>query len=104
MDAPVGTACGTGGGTVLTVTYETTITAVCPVDATVTDIYELTITTDGWFLPVEEILEAIAAVTITPIFQESLTQLLRDRLVIEDKEIKVTSSGVHSGVKVTATA
>ena len=104
VDEPVRTTCRTGGGTVLTVTYQTVVTAVCPVDAAVTDVYDITITTDGWFVPVEQILEAIAVVTDAPIFQESLTQLLRDHIATDNGKITVTSSGIHSGIKVTATA
>lgn len=87
------------------VTYETTCSAVCPVDENVIDMYGVTIVTDGFFLTVEEINEQIRELTQSPVFQESLTQMLHDTLAVDDDGIiEVTLKGFHSGVTVTATA
>jgi hypothetical protein len=67
--------------------------------------YGVTIVTDGFFLTVEEINEQIRELTQSPVFQESLTQMLHDTLAVDDDGIiEVTLKGFHSGVTVTATA
>lgn len=56
-------------------THTLTITAACPVDETVTDVYELEVRTFRT-IPVEQILEAVKRHTLDAIFQEELTRAL----------------------------
>ena len=105
VDASAGTACRTAGGTVLNVTYELAdVLAKCPVDGS-DDVYSVTIVTEGFFIPVEEIQGAITQITVSPLYQESFTTLLRDYLDVAEKgtKITVTTVGFHSGIKTTAT-
>lgn len=73
------------------------IVALCPVNDS-HDIYEVEVVTDA-VLPVEEILDAVAELTRQPIYQETLTEELADRL-----KATVTSYGSHSGVRTVCVA
>lgn len=79
------------------VTYQLTILCQCPIDTNVIDIYDATIVSD-FIIRVEEINEAVAEITRSPRFQESLTELLADSLS-SDGPVSVTTVGTHSGVR-----
>lgn len=80
------------------ITYEFTVSAVCPVDPTVIDVYRATLRTDR-MVAVERILELCARCQGQAIFQEILTSTIRDRL----GHGELTTVGTHSGVTVTVT-
>lgn len=76
----------------MNVTHRLTITANCPVDDQA-DVYRVTVETDR-VLPVETILEGVAALTRQPLFQEELTERLAELL-----GAVVTTKGTHTGVR-----
>lgn len=80
------------------VRYRLTVHAPCPVDAAVTDCYEVTVKADR-VIKVEDILAAVDGATANPIFQEDLAEELADML-----GAKVEVVGIHSGVEVVARA
>jgi len=81
----------------LTVVHQLRAVATCPVDQTL-DVYDVTIET-GRVIPVETILETVAALADREIFQEDLTVYLAKEL-----RCTVTTVGTHSGVRTTAKA
>lgn len=85
------------------VTYSTTFVGECPVDGT-KDVYELTITTEGSGLFVENILSAIEMATQSPATQEKITELLREILNASIVAVSsIVTVGVHSGIRTTVT-
>lgn len=79
--------------------YELRVTAVCPVDPAVRDIYDVTVETTET-ISVETILEHFADLgRAGPIYQEDLTREAARLL-----EATVTTVGVHSGVTTTCRA
>ena len=78
----------------MTCKYQLTITAKCPRDESLTDVYEMTVVAAD-MIAVEEILGAVAQETTDPIYQEPLAENLA-RLLDAD----VTLVGTHSGVSV----
>ncbi len=77
-------------------TYKATAKALCPVDPSVVDVYEVTIVSTA-LLRVEFLLETIAKYERKEIFQEYLTSaLLRDF-----DAVSVVTVGEHSGVETT---
>ena len=79
--------------------YEYQVRAQCPVNRSDTDIYDFVIESDK-MIPVERIVEFFAKhARQCRVFQEELTGLAAVRL-----GAKVTSTGVHSGVRVVCTA
>ncbi len=79
------------------VTHKFIIKSKCPVDGT-EDSYRATVTPKK-FVMVEEILDVVAEITGTPIYQEDMTQQLAEMI-----EGEVTTVGRHSGVVTTVTA
>lgn len=81
----------------MTCTYQLTITAKCPRDESLTDVYEMTVNTEE-MIAVESILHAVAEYTKHPIYQEMLAEQLALRL-----DAEVTLTGSHSGVRTLVT-
>jgi hypothetical protein len=80
-------------------TYEVEVRAQCPVVPTDTDLYQFTIESES-IIEVEKIVAFVSAnAGKKEVFQETLTQQCAVTL-----GAKVTSIGVHSGIKVTCTA
>ncbi len=80
-------------------TYELEVRAQCPVNPADTDLYAFTITSST-IIEVEKITAFFAAhAGAQKVFQESLTQLCAVTL-----GARVTSTGYHSGIKVTCVA
>jgi hypothetical protein len=73
--------------------YTLTIKTKCPVDGS-DDVYECLVESKD-VVPVEKILELVEINTKAPVFQEHLTMRLAATL-----KCKVTTTGIHSGVKV----
>ena len=78
-------------------TYEFSVKAECPVDAAIIE-FAVTVTAD-WMITVEELLAHCHALTNTAIMQEPFTEALASRL-----QAQVTTTGTHSGVKITCSA
>lgn len=76
----------------MNVTHTLTIVGKCPVDGA-TDIYEMTVAASV-VIPVETILDVVAAATTEPRYQEDLTQTIADAL----PATTITTKGTHSGV------
>lgn len=80
-------------------TYEVEVRAQCPVNPTDTDLYQFRIESEQ-LIQVEKILEFIQQhAGAQHVFQEELTRLCAVTL-----GARVTSIGVHSGIKVTCVA
>jgi len=79
-------------------TYEIDVRAQCPVNPKDTDLYAFTIESDD-IIEVEKIVAFFKQRRKLKIFQEALTQQCAVTL-----GARVTSVGVHSGVKVTCVA
>jgi hypothetical protein len=77
-------------------THELTIAAKCPHGPD--DTYLATFRTNR-MIPCEVVLEAVRVLTISPVYQESLTATLADVLQCE-----VELRGTHTGVKTTTKA
>lgn len=79
--------------------YEIKVRAKCPANPSDTDLYAFTIESDA-LIPVEQILDFVKDNAGTKEqYQEALTQMCAVAL-----GAKVTSVGVHSGIKVTCIA
>jgi len=78
--------------------YRLKIKAICPVDVNIVDEYETVVSTRE-VISVETILEHVTNLTQAPIFQEHLTRQLAASL-----RATVETTGVHSGIEVTAVA
>jgi hypothetical protein len=75
-------------------THTFQVVSTCPVDVTVSDVYEVVVVVeDRTTLMVERILEAVRELTATPVFQEEFTQALAREL-----NASVRTTGTHSGV------
>lgn len=81
-------------------TYETTLTARCPNDEKVVDIYMVTIESRR-IVECERILKVIGMLRDTIFFQEEITQQIAQELA---PGVRVRTDGIHSGVKTTVVA
>jgi hypothetical protein len=81
----------------MNVRHRLTIAAICPVDGS-RDIYKVTVGTSE-MINVETILAEVALATKKPLYQEHLTVLLAAAL-----GARVTTKGIHSGVKTVCVA
>ncbi len=77
----------------MTCTYTLMITAKCPRDDSLTDVYGMTVTSPR-MIEVESILRAVAEYTKRAVYQEDLAEQLALWL---DAEVELT--GVHSSVR-----
>jgi hypothetical protein len=73
--------------------HHLTVTAICPVNDTLTDVYEVTVEADR-ILKVEDILAAAKPFSDKKIYQEDLTNELARKL-----NATVRTVGYHSGVR-----
>ena len=80
----------------MTVIHEFEVTATCPVDPSITDIYATTLRTDT-MIAVEELLALARTYEHEAIYQEALTADMRENI----GHGELTTVGIHSGVKVT---
>jgi len=78
--------------------YEVEVRAQCPVNPTDTDLYQFTIESEQT-IEVEKINEFFQQHAREKIFQEALTQKCAVTL-----GVRATSTGFHSGIKVTCVA
>jgi hypothetical protein len=82
----------------MNIEYRLGITARCPLDENLTDIYHLTVRSNETIL-VESILGAVEHFTRKPVYQEELTELLAQALGADVEII-----GTHKTVEVTSRA
>lgn len=76
------------------VTYEFQTRVTCPVDGE-RILLAVSVRSDE-MIPVEDLLRSVADITASPVMQEPFTEILAHRW-----GVRVSTVGVHSGVKIT---